>query len=86
MKHFALLFEVRKSAYPRRLKIEIKKGIWIDIGIDNLEKIKRIASGLRERDYKVSLGSLLDDENRRYYLSNNFKLLLGKINELMSGS
>jgi hypothetical protein len=50
MKHFALLFEVRKSAYPRRLKIEIKKG------------------------------------NRRYYLSNNFKLLLGKINELMGKS
>jgi predicted nucleotidyltransferase component of viral defense system len=143
IKHFTLLFEVRKSAYPRRLKIEIrkenkdfifeqaiafsrystkqvmvksltleqmmknkveafierglirdifdmefllKKGIWIDIDIDNLEKIKRIASGLRESDYKVSLGSLLDDKNRRYYLSNNFKLLLGKIDELISRS
>ena len=143
IKHFTLLFDVRKSSYPRRLKIEIrkenkdfifeqaiafsrystkqvmvksltleqmmknkveafierglirdifdmefllKKGIWIDIDIDNLEKIKRIASGLRESDYKVSLGSLLDDKNRRYYLSNNFKLLLGKIDELISRS
>ncbi|MCL5987069.1 MAG: nucleotidyl transferase AbiEii/AbiGii toxin family protein [Actinobacteria bacterium] len=141
MKHFTLLFEVRKPIYPRRLKIEIRKedkdfdfqgriayskysnkqvlvksltleqmmknkieallgrseirdafdmefllkrGIRMEANRDDLRKIRKIISGFTSRDYKVSLGSLLDSEDRKYYVNNNFKYLLGKIDEILS--
>lgn len=38
--------------------------------------LKRIIAGFKDRDYKVTLGSLLDSEMRNYYTKNKFEYLL----------
>lgn len=39
---------------------------------------------LSKRDYTVKLGSLLEDEERRYYITENFKILRQKIFEIIN--
>ena len=39
---------------------------------------KKIA-GLKEKDFKVKLGSILEDEIREYYVTNGFRFLQDKL-------
>lgn len=48
-----------------------------------LLRMKKIIEGFKERDYKVTLGSLLEPQIRRYYTEKNFDYLLNRINELL---
>ena len=42
-------------------------------------------NSLKERDYTVKLGSLLEEPQRRYYIEENFKLLKAAIREKLAG-
>ena len=52
-----------------------KKGIELPDAIETLKQISRAIDSLTKRDYTVKLGSLLEEEQRKYYISENFKIL-----------
>ncbi len=62
----------------------LRQGLVLDADKDGLERLKEIIGSFKERDFKVTLGSLLDKENRDYYIANGFSFLLAKINERLS--
>jgi len=138
LKFNTLLFEIRSSFYPKRLKIEIRKQIkqcdyqkkiafskytnaqvllnaltlkeamkakveaalnrknirdFYDIefllrkGValnvfdtGALKKLKSIALNFKNKDFKVILGAVLEQEIREYYIINRFEYLVGEIN------
>lgn len=139
IKFFTLLFEIRSTNYPKRLKIEIRKepkvfdleeriafskygtkqvilkvltleqalknkieaalerkdirdffdiefilrqGATLNAEFGRIADLNKIISTFKERDFCVTLGSLLDPENRKYYIDNKFDFLQRKINEL----
>lgn len=45
-----------------------------------LEEMKKIIESFKDRDYRVTLGSILDDKDRKFYLENRFNLLKEEIN------
>jgi hypothetical protein len=53
----------------------LKRGIPLDAPPETLARVLREIDRLKKRDYSVKLGSLLDEDQRKYYLSENFKLL-----------
>jgi len=58
-----------------------KKGIELK---ESPEKLIKILDGIqlfKKNDYKVKLGSLLEKEQRKYYINENFKILKAAINE-----
>ena len=137
IKHFSLLVEVRTPAYPRRLKIEIRKDIreWDfeksiafskysnrqvllythtlsqtmdnkiaalitrgeirdafdiefllrkgitlpEMTIEDKSLLKKCLKSFRENDFKVKLGSILDEDMRSYYIKNHFRYLEEKL-------
>ena len=137
IKHFSLLVEVRTPAYPRRLKIEIRKDIreWDleksiafskysnrqvllythtlsqtmdnkiaalitrgeirdafdiefllrkgitlpEMTMEDKSLLKKCLKSFRENDFKVKLGSILDEEMRSYYIKNHFRYLDEKL-------
>ena len=44
-----------------------------------LTELKQLISGFKERDYKVTLGAILDPETWDYYAKNGFQYLSEKI-------
>lgn len=44
-----------------------------------LQKALQIINNFKEQDYKVTLGSILDKPDRRYYLENRFSFLKEEI-------
>jgi predicted nucleotidyltransferase component of viral defense system len=44
-----------------------------------LEKLKDLLLGFKEKDFKVTLGSILEPDERKYYITNKFSYLLDKI-------
>ena len=137
IKHFSLVVEVRTPAYPRRLKIEIRKDIrkWDleksiafskysnrqvllythtlsqtmdnkiaalitrgeirdafdiefllrkgitlpEMTIEDKSLLKKCLKSFRENDFKVKLGSILDEDMRSYYIKNHFRYLEEKL-------
>ena len=137
IKHFSLVVEVRTPAYPRRLKIEIRKDIreWDleksiafskysnrqvllythtlsqtmdnkiaalitrgeirdafdiefllrkgitlpEMTIEDKSLLKKCLKSFRENDFKVKLGSILDEEMQSYYIKNHFRYLEEKL-------
>jgi len=59
----------------------LRQGVLFCANEDRLKELKRIAGTFKENDYKVTLGSVLDAETRKYYLKNKFAYLLTKINK-----
>lgn len=138
-KHYTLIFELRAPSYPRRLKIEIRRGekncdyqdkiafsrfstrqvavrahtleqtmknkveAFMDraeirdcfdiefllrkgVGLPRLDpafrgKFKRMLNRFKDRDFKVTLGSILEPDMRSYYISSGFLYLKEKLNE-----
>jgi predicted nucleotidyltransferase component of viral defense system len=58
-----------------------KKGIEFKESPEKLIKILNGISSFSKNDYKVTLGSLLETEQRKYYINENFKILKEIINE-----
>lgn len=141
IKYYTLLFEIRSGDYPKRLKIEIRKGVktcdfqeriafskygtkqvilkvhtlqetmknkveaalnrreirdCFDIeflarqGIDlplsrkTLLDLSVLIDSFGDNDFKVTLGAILDANTRKYFISNKFSYLDGKIKRLLS--
>lgn len=62
----------------------LKKGVDLDAPASTLEKTLEGIGLLTKKDYSVKLGSLLEDDQRKYYVSGNFKLLKSAIKEKLS--
>ena len=133
IKHYTLLFEFRSRSYPKRLKIEIRRGMSIfdyqdqiafskfankqvilkaltmeqamynkihafldrgevrdgfdvefllrkgialpEMGTKQIEKFRKKLSQLKEIDFKVKLGSIIEEDIRDYYISRKFAFL-----------
>lgn len=142
IKHYSLLFELRSAAYPKRLKIEIRKEVkdcdyqekiafsrfstkqvalrahtldqtmknkieaflnrgeirdCFDIefllrrGVELPDLLERQAgefqqklAHLKNKDFKVKLGSILESESRDYYVANRFSYLKEKLSVMLS--
>jgi len=137
-KHHTLLYEIRSSARPRSLKIEIRKvqrrmafdrtiayskhstiqvliktvslnemmvakieaflrrkeirdafdieflfkrGIELPSDTVILQGVSNAIDAFKKIDYTVKLGSLLEENQRRYYVSENFKILKAELND-----
>lgn len=46
-----------------------------------LENILKIANDFKERDFKVTLGMILDEKDRKFYVENKFKFLREETNK-----
>ena len=58
----------------------VKKGIKLEAKRKVLEKLLKELDGLTRQDYTVKLGSLLEEKDRKYYTTENFKILRMAIN------
>jgi len=58
----------------------LKRGISINAGKSKLKNLKTIVEKFKPNDFKVTLGSVLGSEDRKYYVKNGFDFLLKKIN------
>lgn len=59
----------------------IKRGTEITAGKEELKQILELLNSFKTRDYKVTLGSVLDERERNYYSENKFKLLREEISK-----
>lgn len=64
----------------------LKKGVQLTTEKSQLEQLKDLVKSFKPRDFKVSLGSLLESRERAYYAENGFVILQGKINEVLGGN
>lgn len=53
----------------------IKKGIALSAGDEERERLRKIIDSFTKKDYSSKLGSLLEERERKYYVSENFKIL-----------
>ncbi|MEW6009107.1 MAG: nucleotidyl transferase AbiEii/AbiGii toxin family protein [Candidatus Omnitrophota bacterium] len=53
----------------------LKKGIGLDVDSDTLQKLLDRVESLGKKDYTTKLGSILEEEKRKYYIAENFKIL-----------
>jgi len=51
----------------------------LDVNLETLNKLKAIALNFKDREFKVTLGSVLESDVRKYYVENKFDYLLRKI-------
>lgn len=59
----------------------LMRGIELPSDKSKLEKIKKIIDSFKDRDYKVILGSILEEKERKFYCDNRFMLLKEEINK-----
>jgi predicted nucleotidyltransferase component of viral defense system len=59
----------------------LKKGIDIEASPQTLRKIIKMINSFTKKDYTVKLGSLLEETERKYYITENFKILKSVIKE-----
>lgn len=62
----------------------LRRGAALDVSADKLLALRKVAIAFKENDYRVSLGSLLDNSERAYYIQNKFEYLLTKINTVLT--
>ena len=75
----AALLERKEIRDAFDLEFIAKKGIALIADVRDLQMIKQIISKFSLQNYKVALGSLLEQEQRKFYAENNFSYLLSKI-------
>jgi len=61
------------------LEFLLRQGVELKARGSDLEALREIAGGFKDKDYKVVLGSLLEADLRNYYVKNRFGFLLSKI-------
>ena len=57
------------------IKFLLMRGIELPNDKEKLQAALQIINNFKEQDFKVTLGSILDEKERNYYLKNRFKLL-----------
>lgn len=62
----------------------LMRGIELSSDKDLLKAALQIINNFKEQDYKVKLGSILDEKDRKYYLTNKFKLLKEEITKQLN--
>ena len=62
----------------------LKQGVNLTCTRDELLNLKKIISGFSKRDFSVTLGSILEKEQREFYIQNGFAFLNAKLNTLLS--
>ena len=53
----------------------LMRGVDLPANKENLEKALKIINNFKEQEFKVTLGSVLDEKDRKFYLENRFKFL-----------
>ena len=61
------------------MEFMVKRGVAVSAPPEILLKVLKNIEALKANDYKVKLGSLLEAGERKYYLSENFKILKSEI-------
>ena len=64
----------------------IKKGIALDASPGTAQDLLDRINSLSKNDYRVALGALLSPEDRKYYASENFKILKQSLREKLTTS
>ncbi|MCX5695250.1 MAG: nucleotidyl transferase AbiEii/AbiGii toxin family protein [Candidatus Omnitrophica bacterium] len=64
------------------LEFLLRQGVELKAKSSDLEALRDIAEGFKDKDYKVVLGSLLEADLRNYYVKNKFEFLIAKIDNL----
>lgn len=59
----------------------LKKGVGLDTSPQAMKKLLEQIDSFTKKDYTVKLGSLLEQEQRKYYVDENFKILKAAIKE-----
>ena len=62
----------------------LKKGIEINAARNQLESLLKGIESLKKQDYSVKLGSILDNDQRKYYMKENFKILKMSVKEKLT--
>ena len=57
------------------IQFMLMRGIEISKDKNQLQQVLQIINSFKERDYKVTLGSILDETDRKFYLENHFSFL-----------
>jgi predicted nucleotidyltransferase component of viral defense system len=57
----------------------VKKGIGIEASPETRERARAVIASFTKKDYTSKLGSLLEEAERKYYSSENFKILLNAL-------
>jgi predicted nucleotidyltransferase component of viral defense system len=58
----------------------LRKGISLpELKAEQLSRLKKKVNGFKKKDFKVKLGSILESDDRKYYIENRFNYLLEKI-------
>lgn len=60
----------------------LMRGIELSIEKNELEQMEEIIGNFKTLEYKVTLGSILDEKDRKYYLEKNFTFLTEEIKRL----
>ena len=56
----------------------LRKGIPLQATPQQQQALAQVAGSFKKRDFKVTLGSVLDSQTRAYYVENGFSFLVGK--------
>jgi hypothetical protein len=63
------------------IQFMLMRGVELPTDKNQLQKALQVINNFKEQDYKVNLGSILDEADRKYYLENRFSLLKEEINK-----
>jgi predicted nucleotidyltransferase component of viral defense system len=63
----------------------VKKGIALPDEPSTLSESLKLIEGFTKKDYTVKLGSILERDQRKYYIAENFKILKAAINDKIKG-
>jgi len=62
----------------------LKKGVALNAPVKTLKQLLKEIASLGAGDYRVKLGSILEETQRKYYLRENFKILKSAIQEKLA--
>ena len=62
----------------------LKKGVTLNAPLKTLKQLLQEIATLGVKDYRVKLGSILEEPQRKYYLRENFKILKSAIQEKLA--
>jgi hypothetical protein len=57
------------------LEFLLMRGVDLPNDMEKLEQLLKTINNFKEQEYKVTLGSILEEKDRKYYLENRFKFL-----------
>lgn len=63
------------------LEFLVRRGVPLKASRNELDKLIELASAFKDKDFSVTLGSLLEPDMRKYYIANRFSYLIGKLSE-----